>query len=175
MWQRELQDILRGAAGGFLFGIPLLYTVEVWSIGSATQPSRLLIALGVTFIVVLLLTPEAWRDCADALLKALPPSHLAFLSHLRLHVTVGDYCFVHAGIRPGIAFAEQDEEDLLWIRGDFLQSSSNHGKIVVHGHTVAPKPVVRSNRIGIDTGAYRSGRLTCLVLERHERRFLSTG
>jgi putative integral membrane protein (TIGR02587 family) len=63
MWQRELQDILRGAAGGFLFGIPLLYTVEVWSIGSATQPSRLLIALGVTFIVVLLLTQtEGFRQ-----------------------------------------------------------------------------------------------------------------
>ncbi|HEY0836943.1 MAG TPA: metallophosphoesterase family protein [Azospirillum sp.] len=106
---------------------------------------------------------------------ALPPAHRAFLTKdLRTHVTIGDYLFVHAGIRPGVPLAEQREEDLLWIRREFLNSTADHGKVVVHGHTIAPEPEVRANRIGIDTGAYATGRLTCLVLEGAERRFLGT-
>jgi len=88
---------------------------------------------------------------------------------------IGDYLFVHAGIRPGLAMELQSPADLLWIRGDFLNSALEHGKIVVHGHTITDHPDVRPNRIGIDTGAFATGRLTCLVLEGDNRRFLHTG
>ena len=112
---------------------------------------------------------------AQALLyAALPPNHLAFLTSLRASVAIGDYLFVHAGIRPGVALERQREEDLLWIREQFLRSTADHGKVVVHGHTISVAPEVRANRIGIDTGAFATNRLTCLVLEGNDRRFLYT-
>lgn len=105
----------------------------------------------------------------------LPDRHLRFLRGLgRWHVE-GDYFFVHAGIRPGVPLDEQQDEDILWIREEFLDDAGDHGKIVVHGHTIARSPEVRPNRIGIDTGAYATGVLTCLVLEGAERAFLQTG
>jgi hypothetical protein len=73
--------------------------------------------------------------------------------------------FVHAGIRPGISLNKQRQEDLLWIRQDFLLCKEQFSKIIVHGHTPMPEPDIRSNRINIDTGAYATGRLTCLRLE----------
>ena len=79
--------------------------------------------------------------------------------------TCGDYFFAHAGVRPGVPLAQQREEDLLWIRQDFLLYEEDFSKIVVHGHTPVPQPDVRPNRINIDTGAYATGRLTCLRLE----------
>ena len=91
-----------------------------------------------------------------------------------MHVA-GQYCFVHAGIRPGIALQEQRNEDLLWIREDFTESHATHEHIVVHGHTITPEVERRPNRIGIDTGAFCSGVLTCLVLEGAEQRLLQTG
>jgi serine/threonine protein phosphatase 1 len=106
--------------------------------------------------------------------RKLPPSHLAFLRRLKLQVTVGDYHFVHAGIRPGVPLDRQAAEDLMWIRGDFLKSDADHGAIVVHGHSITEQPDVQPNRIGIDTGAFASGRLTCLVLDGTDARFLST-
>ncbi|MBM4409618.1 MAG: serine/threonine protein phosphatase [Chloroflexi bacterium] len=109
-----------------------------------------------------------------ALQAALPPAHRAFLGRLALRYRVGDYAFAHAGVRPGVAFERQDEADLLWIRRPFLDHAGDFGAVVVHGHSIAPAPVVRENRIGIDTGAYASGRLTCLVLEGTDRRFLAT-
>ena len=105
--------------------------------------------------------------------RALPPSHRAFLAELAPWHVEGDFAFVHAGIRPGVALEEQHEEDLLWIRDEFLHDGRAHGKVVVHGHTVTERPEVRPNRIGIDTGAYATGRLTCLVLEGGSRRFLA--
>ncbi len=89
------------------------------------------------------------------------------MSHLE-----GDYLFVHAGIRPGVAIEAQDPEDLIWIREPFLGSSADHGKVVVHGHTPSRDPVSRANRIGIDTGACYGGQLTALVLEESRRRFI---
>ena len=77
-------------------------------------------------------------------------------------------------VRPGVAAAQQVPADLLWIRDEFLKSSADHSAVVVHGHTITPEPEVRRNRIGIDTGAYASGKLTCLVLDGAERRFLQT-
>ena len=104
----------------------------------------------------------------------LPDRHLQFLHALRRWHVEGDYLFVHAGIRPGIALDEQRDEDILWIREEFLLDNGDHGKIVVHGHTIATAPEMRPNRIGIDTGAYATGVLTSLVLEGAERGFLQT-
>jgi serine/threonine protein phosphatase 1 len=105
---------------------------------------------------------------------ALPPSHLAFLASLRTSMMVGRYFLCHAGVRPGVPLERQAEQDLLWIRDEFLSSRANFGKIVVHGHTPVEAPEVMSNRINVDTGAFMTGRLTCAVLERERVRFLST-
>lgn len=110
-----------------------------------------------------------------ALRERLPESHLAFLKGLALFHVEGDYLFVHAGVRPKVALANQHPNDLLWIREEFLSSRADFGHVVVHGHTIAPEPQERPNRIGIDTGAYATGVLTCVVLEGAERRFLQTG
>lgn len=108
------------------------------------------------------------------LAERLPAEHREFLEGLELGFTMGDYFFCHAGIRPGVPLDEQSEQDLIWIREPFLSWTGSAGKVVVHGHTVEEQPVVLANRIGIDTGACWTGRLTCLVLEEGERRFLST-
>ena len=109
--------------------------------------------------------------CA-ALQAALPASHVGFLRELRLSVCSGDYFFCHAGVRPGVPLERQRAEDLLWIREAFLASNADFGKVVVHGHTPVPEPEVRPNRIGIDTGAYFSDRLTCVALDGGLPRFL---
>jgi serine/threonine protein phosphatase 1 len=96
---------------------------------------------------------------------ALPDSHRRFLLGLENSFTCGDFFFVHAGVRPGIALARQREEDLLWVRDEFLLYEKDFGKVVVHGHTPVAAPDVRTNRIDIDTGAYATGNLTCLVIE----------
>ena len=108
----------------------------------------------------------------EAFRRSLPASHLEFLRALRLSFAIGDYLFVHAGIRPGVPLDAQDRDDLLWIREDFLRSGADHGKVVVHGHSATREPEVRANRIGIDTGAVYGGRLTALALHGAERRFL---
>ncbi len=105
---------------------------------------------------------------------AMPETHLDFLAGLRLHHREGDYLFVHAGILPGVPLERQREEDLTWIREPFLNSEEDHGAIVVHGHTPRHEVEVRANRIGIDTGAFATGVLTCLVLEDDRRAFLRT-
>jgi diadenosine tetraphosphatase ApaH/serine/threonine PP2A family protein phosphatase len=115
--------------------------------------------------------PEMWRDAFAA---ALPEAHLDFLENLKLQTGDGDYLFVHAGIRPGVPIEAQAEDDLIWIRDEFLNSDEAFGKVVVHGHSPAFAPVVRPNRIGIDTGAVFSGRLTALRLEDGEQGFLQT-
>lgn len=106
--------------------------------------------------------------------RALPRAHEAFFRALVLSHREGGYAFVHAGLRPGIPFARQAAGTLLWIRDRFLRSDADFGCTVVHGHTIVPAPEVRHNRIGIDTGAYRTGVLTCLVLEGRSRGFLQT-
>lgn len=110
-----------------------------------------------------------------ALREAVPGRHMAFLENLRLSHREGGYIFVHAGVRPGRPLEEQVEDDLLWIRDEFLNSERDMGGIVVHGHSIVPEPEVRVNRIGIDTGAFASGILTVLVLEGSGRGFLQTG
>lgn len=118
--------------------------------------------------------PARAETIRDELSARLPAEHRAFLEALSLVHREGDYLFVHAGIRPGVSVADQDPHDLMWIRGDFLNDPRDHGLVVVHGHTVEPEPQVRANRIGIDTGAYATGRLTALVLEGSAREFLGS-
>lgn len=118
--------------------------------------------------------PQALRKLADALAAALPDAHRAFLSSLKLVHESGDYFFVHAGINPARSIRRQNPRDFIWIREHFTESDVLHEKVVVHGHTMAPEPVVRANRIGIDTGAYKTGRLTALALEGAERWFLTS-
>jgi serine/threonine protein phosphatase 1 len=115
-----------------------------------------------------------YEQAAEALKAAVPQSHLEFLSALRTSLSVGQYFLCHAGIRPGVALERQSADDLLWIRGPFLDSRADFGKIIVHGHTPAEKPEVLANRINIDTGAYMTNRLTCVALGREPVRFLST-
>ena len=108
----------------------------------------------------------------DRFVAALPAEHLAFFRGLPLTARIGDFLFCHAGIRPGVPLDRQTPEDLRWIREEFLDDRRDHGVVVVHGHTPADAPEVRRNRINIDTGAFFSGRLTCVVLEETAYRFL---
>lgn len=110
----------------------------------------------------------------DSLADALPQSHLDFLRALKSYHVEGGYLFVHAGIRPGVAVEEQSDRDLMWIRHEFLNSRADHGYRVVHGHSISSQPEVRVNRIGIDTGAFFSDRLTCVVLDRETVGWLHT-
>jgi serine/threonine protein phosphatase 1 len=96
---------------------------------------------------------------------ALPPAHLRFFRDLQSSFTSGDFFFAHAGVRPNVELSHQTENDLLWIREEFLSSNEDFGKIIVHGHTPALEPEIGPNRINIDTGAFATGRLTCLVIE----------
>lgn len=106
--------------------------------------------------------------------KAMPEEHKLFLENLPLTMRHGDYVFVHAGIHPSRSLDEQDPHHFLWMREPFLSSTADLGFTVVHGHSIRMKPEVRVSRIGIDTGAYATGHLTCVVLQDGERHFLST-
>ena len=104
-----------------------------------------------------------------------PDEHLRFIQSFDSQLRFGDYLFVHAGIRPKVPLDEQTEGDLRWIRQPFLKDRRNHGVLVVHGHTITELPEFHSNRIGIDTGAYKSGVLTALGLQGGDRWTLMTG
>lgn len=118
---------------------------------------------------------DRYEDMRRQLVQLMPPEHVKFFRELSLSCVAGDYLFVHAGIRPGVPVDQQLPIDLLWIRDEFLDSAQNYAQIVVHGHTPSDEPDVRHNRIGIDTNAFVSGRLTCLILEGEQRHFLFTG
>lgn len=114
------------------------------------------------------------QELADGLAAALPKTHRDFFESLLIHHRRGDYFFVHAGVRPGVALDQQSPEDCRWIRGPFLQSRQWHGAMIVHGHTITDEPEDCANRIGIDTGAYATGVLTALRLEGSNRSFFKT-
>lgn len=117
---------------------------------------------------------QGWRQARDELAASLPDAHLAFLRGLDLSAEAGDYFFAHAGVRPGRRLDAQTEQDLLWIREDFLGDNRALPKIVVHGHTPAPQPVWdRRRRIGVDTGAYVTGALTAARIEDGSVKFLA--
>ena len=109
--------------------------------------------------------PAAQKDLASALNSVLPKAHRDFLDSLISSFSCGHFFFAHAGVRPGVPLAKQRDDDLLWIRDDFLLYEEDFGKIVVHGHTPVRELDIRPNRINIDTGAYATGRLTCLIIE----------
>ena len=109
-----------------------------------------------------------------ALRNAIPEEHVAFLRGFADTCRFGDYLFVHAGIRPGIELDRQAQSDLRWIREPFLRDESDHGFIVVHGHTICREVEERPNRIGIDTGAYATGILTALAIEGADRWFVDS-
>jgi serine/threonine protein phosphatase 1 len=117
---------------------------------------------------------KGFDEASRALRQALPEEHSSFLRRLQLSLTIGRYFLCHAGVRPGVPLESQRAEDLLWIRDEFLTSNAQFGKIIVHGHTPTLAPEVLATRINIDTGAFATGRLTCLVLEDTGVRFLST-
>lgn len=119
-------------------------------------------------------SPGHAEGLRDALRDRLPAAHRRFLEGLRLTHREGDYVFVHAGVRPGLALDEQVEDDLLWIREPFLDSSEDRSYVVVHGHTPVESPELLFNRINVDTGAVWTGRLTAVVLFGGERYFLDT-
>ncbi len=110
-----------------------------------------------------------------AIQQAIPREHFQFLAQLRHSYSCGDFFFAHAGIRPGIPFHAQRDEDLLWIRRPFLDSTEDFGKVVVHGHTPQPAADIRCNRVNIDTGAFATGRLTCFMLEGARKYMFDTG
>ena len=114
------------------------------------------------------------REAGDAIRGAVPASHRKFLGGFHDTVRIGDYLFVHAGIRPGVALDAQAQFDLRWIRQPFLDDRRDHGFIVVHGHTISDGVDQAANRIGIDTGAYRSGVLTALAASGDSTWFLQT-
>jgi serine/threonine protein phosphatase 1 len=111
---------------------------------------------------------------ARVLAERLPEAHLQLVRSLEIWASVGDYFFCHAGARPGVPLARQSESDLLWIRHPFLASDFAFEKVVVHGHTPAEAVEFRPNRINVDTGAYMTGRLSCLVLEGEGRRHIDS-
>lgn len=120
--------------------------------------------------------PSQWRtpdECRAQLRASIPAAHLTFLRTLLDWAWLGDYFFVHAGVRPGVRLEAQSARDGCWIRDDFLRDRRNHGAIVVHGHTTTEEPEFLDNRINLDTGAYLSGRLTCLRLDHEGARLFS--
>lgn len=118
--------------------------------------------------------PERLRAAAAQLAENLPAAHLRFLDRLRLTWQSGGYFFCHAGVCPDLAQAEQPEDSLLWGDPDFFERAWKEGLRVVYGHHVRAAPEIGPNRIGIDTGAYFTGRLTALRLEGASASILQT-
>jgi len=119
-------------------------------------------------------TPEKILKASEALCNSVPSAHRQFLSDLQDQYVLGDYLFVHAGVAPDRRLDRQKPEDLRWIREPFVEHTELYEKVIVHGHTITKTPEFHANRISLDTGAYHSGRLTCLVLEGNEQRVIQT-
>ncbi|MEO0690217.1 MAG: metallophosphoesterase family protein [Pseudomonadota bacterium] len=114
------------------------------------------------------------EELFEAILVLVPQGDLEYIEGFEDYIVAGDYMFVHAGIDPAVPIEEQKRGDLLWIRDRFLNYGGAFEKVVVHGHTISETVVDRGNRVGIDTGAFRSGVLTALVLEGDQRRVIQT-
>ncbi len=116
--------------------------------------------------------PDAWAEVSAAFSAALPVDHLTFYRALELMIDVGDYAFVHAGVRPGVPWDQQAERDMLWIRQEFLQEKGPFGKVIVHGHTPMEQAQLLPHRIGVDTGCYATGLLTAVRLQDEDQRLI---
>lgn len=114
-------------------------------------------------------------ELSERLRTAVPPAHVSLLEKMSPYYVCGDYVFVHAGLRPDVPIDEQKEKDLYWIRRDFLEFRGRFEKFVVHGHSISNHVEVRRNRIGLDTGAFQSGKLSAVCLDGPERLFVTTG
>lgn len=126
------------------------------------------------------LDPALFRVMTDAeivawMVRHVPRAHVDFLDALPDSIAMGDYLFAHAGVRPGVPIDAQSPADLRWIRREFLDHRGAHSHMIVHGHSISPDVDERAGRIGIDTGAFLSGRLTAIGLEGTDRWFLHTG
>jgi serine/threonine protein phosphatase 1 len=143
--------------------VDLLRKPDVFPVFKQYGGLQTLLSYGITPSV----NPDAQEQqvLLQALAQKIPPAHRRFFGSLRPKFSCGDFFFVHAGVRAGIPLWEQKEEDLLWIRDEFLSSEKSFGKFIVHGHTPVAKPDIRSNRINIDTGAYATGVLTLLTIQ----------
>lgn len=119
------------------------------------------------------LNPE-WETAHNEFLKSFPNAHLLFFRGLPTRVKIGGYGFVHAGMRPGRSFDEQNDYDLMWIRDEFLRGDSTFDVKVVHGHTPTDAPYNDARRINVDTGAYFTGRLTAVKLTGQTVEFIAT-
>ncbi|NJM50415.1 MAG: serine/threonine protein phosphatase [Sphingomonadales bacterium] len=115
------------------------------------------------------------KELTEKLPALIPQKHIDFLNSFEDQIIIGDYVFVHAGIRPGVALEDQETRDLRWIRGVFLNHKGDLEKVVVYGHTINKDVDEARSRIGIDTGAYDTGKLTAIGLEGGERWYLQTG
>lgn len=111
---------------------------------------------------------------AERIPNLFPESHMKFVESFEDQIIIGDYAFVHAGIRPGLALSEQEPQDLRWIREEFLSAKEPHEKVIIYGHTINDDVVEKSNRIGIDTGAYYSEKLTAIGLQEADRWYIDT-
>lgn len=116
--------------------------------------------------------PDSLLISRNHLQNELPDHHTQWLNNLTLSLVIGDFAFVHAGIRPGVTLSAQSKDDLLWIREPFLGYQRRFEKTIVHGHTISPFPEYRPNRIGLDTGAFSSGILSCAALQGNTVRLL---
>lgn len=150
---RFLDDPMTGGQWLSFGGLATLVSYGVEGIAEAADPANL-------------------PRLRDDLLQRLPPVHLDFMRRLEPWAVYGDYAFVHAGIQPGRPIAAQSLDDLLWIRKPFLESRAQFEKVIVHGHTIVPAPVVLSNRIAVDTGAYATGTLSAVALQADRVRIL---
>ncbi len=116
----------------------------------------------------------SFEEVAKRLPELVPQAHIDFLGHGEDMIRIGDYAFVHAGVKPGVPLDSQKSSDLRWIREEFIEGQHDHGVTVVYGHTISDNVDEASGRIGIDTGAYLTGRLTCIGIEGSDRWFLDT-
>lgn len=150
------------------------------AVGGDRQALRFLARIGGRSTIISYgISPEEYdamdfETLSEHLAEKVPADHIAFLKRFEDQISIGDYLFVHAGIRPRVALEEQSCSDLRWIRGDFLDYRGDHGCMVVHGHTITEAVDEQPNRIGIDTGAFASDCLTALGIEGSERWYLST-
>lgn len=116
----------------------------------------------------------SFDDVAKQLPTLVPQEHIEFLGRGEDMIRIGDYVFVHAGVRPGVSLERQALSDLRWIREEFIEGWHDHGVTIVYGHTISDEVDEANGRIGIDTGAYLTGRLTCIGIEGSDRWFLDT-
>lgn len=141
-----------------------------WDVWLANGGTETLFSYGISSREMI--TAGKSHELGDAVLAAMPAAHIDFMRNLDITLTLGDYFFCHAGVRPGIPLDRQSAGDLLWIRDSFTQSTADHGKRIVHGHTPTMEPEILPNRINVDTGAYLTNRLSCVVLEGDEVRII---